>query len=182
MKFLALLLALWITPAFGQGNPTPQGIPALQLGQVLDSRGGYTTWFNINSTQVRDGSGSFLSFLVPNAKGVMLPSVAFNAGFITATPGLEQGDFEVLTYCNGITELNGYHCGFVFDGAAQALYAPMAGTQLGLPNLRWETTWTSQLGVVAVQCPNGGECIQIQTCPATGPCPNPRLGFIQIIR
>jgi hypothetical protein len=181
VKYL-LLLALLASPAFGQEFSNLKGVPALQLGQVLDAQGGYTTWFNVNSTHVGDGAGSFMEFLVPNAKGTLLPSVTINAGFITASPGKEQGDIEFLTYCNGITSLNGYNCGFVFEGEDQALFAPMAGTQLGLPNLRWETTWTNQLGVVAIQCPNGGECIQIQTCPADGPCTNPQLGFIPIIR
>jgi hypothetical protein len=137
--------------------------------------GGYTTWFNINSTVARDGGGSFVEFLTPLKNGSLVSGATINAGLIDATPGGEGGDFEIMMPCKGVYSRGGYNCGVAMDGTTQAFYPTFGGdTALGQPNLPWGDAWITRLATPVVSCPGGGECIRV----LAGGVP----GYVRIMR
>lgn len=129
---------------------------------AFEASGGFTTWFNVNSTVARHGGGSFMEFLTPNLAGKMISGATINAGLIDATPGHEGGDFELMMPCKGVFSRGGYNCGVAMDGTVQAFYPTFANdTSLGYPGFSWGDAWITRLAMPVVKCPSEGECVAV---------------------
>lgn len=126
-------------------------IPNFQTG--TDAASG-ATWLTVTAYNPRDGGGSFLEWLTPNRNGIFVTSMIENVGLIDATPGAEQGDWEMYVQHKGQMFVNGYGYGLEFDGASEAFFptTPEA-IDLGKPNFLWRSVYAATLSIPTVPCP-----------------------------
>jgi hypothetical protein len=98
----------------------------------------------------RDGGGVFDEAIGPNRAGMFVTAWIANMGLIDATPGHEQGDWEMYVPHNGVTfNSAGYGFGLAFDGQHGGLVPTQDNEEvLGGPAFHW-----SHLYVTQVPCP-----------------------------
>lgn len=122
---------------------------AFAWGAGTDIDGGQSSWTTRCWTTGRDGGGVFDEAIGPNRAGKVVTGWLANMGLITATPGDEQGDYEMYIPHHGVMfDAAGYGYGVVIDGLDEAFFAPQDGQiDLGMLTHRWRS-----LNVLTVPC------------------------------
>lgn len=138
-------------------------------------------WFAIRDYEhrqegLRDGTGAFLTFQSKNANDQWGDWVLLNGGLIDRTPGMEQGDLDLIVTVDGKTGGFAIVGNMVHAGGPPPGLVPINDSQMdiGSTALRINTVWARLLGIETVgkQINIGGvwqwcDCVPVLTQQGT---------------